>query len=85
MTRVERSDRSVRTVRLTHDDVIALLQLRVQQAGSKTAAADQLGVSDALLGAVLAGNRSIARSILSGLRLRRVVTYERIPRRKRRA
>lgn len=72
---------------LTDAHVIAMLRDRVaREGGTYATAAPRLGVSDALLGAVLSTHgfrRQIGPQILKALGLRRVVLYEPIPRRSR--
>lgn len=63
---------------LTREDVFRILREHVAQAGSISAAARYLGVSDTLLGAVLATKgyrRPLTRKILSAIGLRRVARF----------
>ena len=50
---------------------------RLVGSGSKTAAAERLGVSDQYLGDIIRGKRAPGRKVLQALGLERVVTYRR--------
>jgi transcriptional regulator with XRE-family HTH domain len=58
---------------MTREEVVALLQRRVDRAGSQNAVAKEIGVTAAYIGDVLRGKRDPGPSILSVLGLRRQV------------
>jgi hypothetical protein len=57
---------------MTHAEVIRNLQLRIEEAGSDSAAARLLGVSRDLIGKVMHGQRTVSPKLLRALHLRRV-------------
>ena len=61
---------------MTRDELVQLLQHKIQQAGTQTAVAKELGITPAYLGDVLRGKREPGPSVLNALGLRSVITYE---------
>ena len=61
-------------------DVIRLLRLEVNRAGSQKKWAKKNGVTQSLISMVLSGDRPPNHKIIRALKLRRVVVYERLDR-----
>jgi len=61
---------------MTRDELVELLQRKIRHAGTQAAVAKELGITAAYLGDVLHGKREPGPTLLDGLGLRRVVTYE---------
>jgi transcriptional regulator with XRE-family HTH domain len=62
---------------MTRDELVKLLQRRVQSAGTQAALAKELGITAAYLGDVLNGKREPGPTLLNALGFRRVITYVR--------
>jgi len=62
---------------MTRDELVKLLQRRVQTAGTQAALAKELGITAAYLGDVLNGKREPGPTLLNALGFRRVITYVR--------
>jgi transcriptional regulator with XRE-family HTH domain len=60
---------------MTRDELVKLLQRRVQTAGTQAALAKELGITAAYLGDVLNGKRKPGPTVLNALGFRRVITY----------
>ena len=60
---------------MTRDELVQLLQQKIQRAGTQTAIAKELGITPAYLGDVLRGKRDPGPSLLNALGFRRVITY----------
>src|SRR5215813_721081 len=65
---------------LDQKDVVRLLRLEVNRAGSQKKWAKKNGVTPSLISMVLSGDRPLKNKIISALKLRRVVVYERLDR-----
>jgi hypothetical protein len=65
---------------LDQKDVVRLLRLEVNRAGSQKKWAKKIGVTQSLISMVLSGDRPPNNKIISALKLRRVVAYERLDR-----
>src|SRR5215813_114487 len=65
---------------LDQKDVVRLLRLEVNRAGSQKKWAKKNGVTQSLISMVLSGDRPPNYKIISALKLRRVVVYERLDR-----
>ena len=65
---------------LDQKDVVRLLRLEVNRAGSQKKWAKKNGVTPSLISMVLSGDRPLNNKIISALKLRRVVVYERLDR-----
>jgi predicted transcriptional regulator len=63
---------------LDQKDVVRLLRLEVNRAGSQKKWAKKIGVTQPLISMVLSGNRPLNNKIISALKLR--VVYERLDR-----
>ena len=61
---------------LDQKDVVRLLRLQVNRAGSQKKWAKKIGVTQPLISMVLSGNRPLNNKIISALKLR--VVYERL-------
>ena len=59
---------------MTRDELIQLVEKKVERAGTQLAVAKELGITSAYLGAVLRGKREPGPSILDALGIRRVIT-----------
>ena len=60
---------------MTRDELIELLQRKVQRAGTQAALAKELGITAAYLGDVLNGKRKPGPTLLNAIGFRRVITY----------
>ena len=60
---------------MTRDELVKLLQRKVQRAGTQAALAEELGVTAVYLGDVLLGKREPGPKLLNALGFRRVITY----------
>jgi hypothetical protein len=65
---------------LGQKDAVRLLRLEVNRAGSQKKWAKKNGVTQSLISMVLSGDRPLNNKIISALKLRRVVVYERLDR-----
>ena len=65
---------------LDQKDVVRLLRLEVNRVGSQKKWAKKNGVTPSLISMVLSGDRPLNNKIISALKLRRVVVYERLDR-----
>src|SRR5262249_14083266 len=65
---------------LDQKDAVRLLRLEVNRAGSQKKWAKKNGVTQSLISMVLSGDRPLNNKIISALKLRRVVVYERLDR-----
>ena len=65
---------------LDQKEVVRLLRLEVNRAGSQKKWAKKNGVTPSLVSMVLSGDRPLNNKIISALKLRRVVVYERLDR-----
>src|SRR5215468_2286677 len=65
---------------LDQKDVVRLLRLEVNRAGSQKKWAKKNGVTPSLISMVLSGDRPLSNKIIRALKLRRVVVYERLDR-----
>ena len=63
---------------LDQRDVVRLLRLEVNRAGSQKKWAKKNGVTQSLISMVLSGDRPPNEKIVSALKLRRVVQFERV-------
>src|SRR5215475_1679422 len=63
---------------LDQKDVVRSLRLEVKRAGSQKKWAKENGVTQSLISMVLSGDRPPNNKIISALKLRRVVVYERL-------
>src|SRR6516162_10212270 len=63
---------------LDQKDVVRLLRLEVNRAGSQKKWAKKNGVTQSLISMVLSGDRPPNHKIIRALKLRRVVVYERL-------
>src|SRR5215469_762796 len=63
---------------LDQKDVVRSLRLEVKRAGSQKEWAKKNGVTQSLISMVLSGDRPPNNKIISALKLRRVVVYERL-------
>src|SRR2546428_13923883 len=63
---------------LDQNDVVRSLRLEVKRAGSQKKWAKKNGVTQSLISMVLSGDRPPNNKIISALKLRRVVVYERL-------
>lgn len=61
---------------MTQDELIQMLYQKVRAAGSQKKLAKLLGITPAYLGDILHGRRDPGKSILSALKLERIVRYE---------
>ena len=67
---------------MTRDELVKLLQRRVQTAGTQAALAKELGITAAYLGDVLNGKREPGPTLLNALGFRRVITYVKVSEKK---
>jgi hypothetical protein len=63
---------------LDQKDVVRLLRLEVNRAGSQKKWAKKIGVTQSLISMVLSGDRPPNNKIISALKLHRLVLYERL-------
>jgi DNA-binding phage protein len=69
--------------KLSRDDVVRLLHAEVERAGNQTKWARKAGMVPSQVSMALTGDRLPSRKILKALNLRKVVMFERLPKRKR--
>jgi transcriptional regulator with XRE-family HTH domain len=63
---------------MTRDELMKLIQQRVEQTGTQAALARELGITAVYLGDVLSGKREPGPKILDALGIRRVITYVKV-------